>query len=109
MTCAHLQVLIDAAGTKTDELIAPLVGLVRRHGLTVTDSCQGDTDKAAFLTFPSPAQALEFVLQTQHYFGYNLGDNLALTVLPPTGDEPGGKASWPPEATVYLINAWGGS
>ena len=102
------EIAIDPEGTLVDERIAPLVALTRHHGLTPIEYTAGDeTIPAAFL-FPDVPQAVEFVLQTQHYLGYGLGDQIAMTVLhpPEESETPRGKVSWLPCYTHNIVNAW---
>ena len=107
----HPQALIDDQGTTVDELIAPLVIAARTHGLTTRWSCQGGDEGPfafAYITFPDIKEALEFQLQTAHNLDYRLGENLALTIMRPLGpgEGPGGKVTWPPELTEFLIKGW---
>lgn len=104
------KIAIDAEGKElVDEKIAPLIPMIRKHGLTVNlDECgEGSDDFPAWLSFPDPADALEFLLHTHHYTAYLLGDRIGLTLVHPTNsDRPRAKVSWLPELTHDLIEIW---
>lgn len=105
-----MKIAIDAEGKElVDEKLAPLIPMIRKHGLTVNlDECgEGGNGYPAWLSFPDPAEALEFLLHTHHYTAYLLGDNIGLTLVHPVGsDTPRAKVSWIPELTHDLIALW---
>lgn len=109
---SHPQVKVDDQGTTADAALAPLVAMVIRHGLTVTDSCQGgatgETIELAWLWFPHPPDALEFLLHTGHHTGYQTPDSIALTVHGPSGPElsPSARVTWLPSLTPTITTAW---
>jgi hypothetical protein len=114
----HPQVVIGEDGTTADERIAPLVALVRRHGLATHGSCQGGLEEdadggesttfsPAYLVFHTAPDALEFLLQTAHAMDYQIGDQVALVVHRPlSGDSPGAKVIWHPDLTPQLYASW---
>lgn len=106
----HPQLVIDPDGTTADEKIAPLVKMVREHGLNTHGSCQGggEGDYAlAYIVFHTATDALEFLLHSANLLNYQVGDRIAVTVHRPLGGlEPGGKALWHPALTPELTAAW---
>lgn len=109
------QTVIDPEkGITADELIAPLVLLVEKYGITVRNSSQGidsqDAEilKPAFLTFPDRLDGLEFITQTAHLSDYRVGEHLSLSIHRPLGPDEGPNAMvrFLPEAIPYLILLW---
>lgn len=103
-----VKIAIDPEGTElVDEAVVPLVLLAREHGLHPLDPCEGDETTPARLVFPTPEEALEFLVHTHHHSDFDLGDNLALTITPPENtDQHKGKVSWLPELTHTITEAW---
>lgn len=109
------QTVIDPeAGRSADELIAPLVMLVERHGLKTRVSSQGvnptETEEMqlALISFPDIQDALEFCLHTAHESEYTVGEHLALSVHRPLGpnEGPTGTVRFLPEAIPYITLLW---
>ena len=98
-------------GGKVDKSLAPLVEMMAKQGLTPTEGGQGNDKEPAlapaYFLFPDTGQAVEFMLATQHYLAYLLGDQMAHTVVHPEGDgPPRGKVSWLLTMTPSITKAW---
>jgi len=105
------KIAIDLEGKElVDEAMAPLFILAREHGLHPADPIEGDNDKhiPAGMTFPSPQEALEFLISTQHYTDYQLGERVMLAVLPSFdgGTSMKARVSWLPLLTHPITEAW---
>jgi hypothetical protein len=109
------QIVIDPKeGRSADELIAPLIILIEKYGLTTRTTSQGlhsddpEELRPALITFPSTQDALEFAEQTAHLSGFTVGEHVALTVHRPLGpnEGPTGTVRFLPEALPYLILLW---
>ena len=92
--------------TTADNLLAPLVDLVKQQKLVVEEHFPGGDDAPAHLIFTEPMDALEFLLHTAHNGAYSFGDNIALTITPPTGAPPRGKVSWLSQFTPDITYIW---
>jgi hypothetical protein len=107
-------VLDPETGRTADELIAPLILLVERYGLTVRTASQGvdsmdpEVLQPAFLSFPDAQDGLEFLLQTAHMNDYQIGEHLSLSIHRPLGphDGPNAQVRFLPEAIPWLILLW---
>lgn len=95
-------------GIPLDEDVKDLIEILWERGLQTKSSCQGGGTEPgteiAFIVFVRIDHAAEFMMRCAQLTNYGLGDNMALTILPPAPHSalPEARVTWLPELTKLI-------